>query len=651
MSVRHAIAELISFWDRLPELVAEDWPRLAPKLRQAVDQLPAAASDQDYSIRAARILQLLQPYERVRERLAAALDRDEVRRDAQALALIWSWPQLAHRAALAVSGTDQESSSRPAAAQRISARFEDHEPDRCLRPGTAYTLAFDVGAVAGAGAVSVGRADLGHGPDSGLADLWVELHSPDADIEPVEQVLRVPPAGPSGHRARFLVTPRRSGEADLTALFLRDRNCVQIMMLKAQVGDDTGDSAGGAVLETSRTGRPLAAAPKLRGRDLSITLVGDRITLTAARALFATLRHTDDELADIAQQVRRELRDLVGLDDPGLGLVYQAGVDIPPAVHRKAVQRLCRAGYLMFQRLFFGPQADAQLRTLGTALQSLLAEEPRRIQVVSQRPLLPWHLMCAAAEYPADNATIDDILGFRHEIEYVPLDPGAETGVLDTVIDTTTGLTAVLAVNEDIDRQGSRRLVAGQLDYWGERGGNGLQVDIRRARDSVVAALARPGRAEQLLYFYCHASSCRPGEGGGPMSSGLTLSGGDLIVLSDLYIEASPRTPLPGNPLVILNACESAALSPSFYEGFLPYLLAKGARGVVGTETDTPAVLAAAWAERFFDRLLAGEPIGSAMLAVRRELAAEHHNVLGLLYAMYCDGDTALRPGVSQCPG
>ncbi len=654
MSVRHAIAELISFWDDLPKLVGEDWPRLAPQLRRAVDLLPGAASDQEYSIRAARILQLLQPCEPVRERLAAALDRDEIRRGFQALTLTWTWPELAHRATLAVAGTEPEGSPRPVAAQWINAYFVDHDPGHYLRPATAYVLVFDVDAAARAGTVSADSDSLRPNQDEDLVELSVELHSPDADLEPVEQALHVPPAGPSRNQARFRVTPRQPGEVDLTALFLRDHNCVQIMKLKAYVRGDAQDSAGDAVLETSRMGRPLAAAAKLRGRDLNITLTrnasGYEIILTGPRAIFAVLPYSEAHLEYLAQQVRGTLRDLVGQDHAGSGPVYQAGLDIPAAVHQEAVQRLSRAGYLLFQQLFFGSEADAQLRRLGTSLQSLLRDGPRRIQVVSQRPLLPWHLMCATPEFPSGNATIDDILGLKHEVEYVPMDPGAETGVLDTVIDTTPGLTAVLAVNEDIDRRGNRRLVADQLDYWEKRNGSQLHVDIRRARENVVAALANPTRAQQLLYFYCHASSYRLGEGGGPMSSGLTLSRGDLIVLSDLYIEASPRRPLPGNPLVILNACESAALSPSFYEGFLPYLLAKGARGVVGTETDTPAVFAAAWAERFFDRLLAGEPIGSAMFGVRREFAEKHHNVLGLLYAMYCDGDTALVPGLSELP-
>jgi len=650
MSRRHAIAELAALWDSLPELVGEDWPGLAPQLVEAVDLLPGAASEYDYATRAAGILQLLRPYPRVWQRLAAALEAGEVRGDTPALALTGSWSWLAHRLVMAAASTDA-GGPHPAPAQWINAQFEDHDPGQCLRPHQAYVLAFDVGTAARPRAASVG-ADLSYDPGEESVELSVQVVSPDADVEPMEDTLTIPRDGPSGNRARFRVTPSRPGDVLLNALFLRHGNVVQLMTLKSHACEGTDDSGG--ALEASSTGRMVASAARLGERDLSIVLVergrGYEIILTTPRPMFAVLPHRDGELDDIGAQARMQLQELVTLDDPEHGAVYRVGLDIPPEVHDEAVQLLNRAGYLMFQRLFFGPASDAQLQRIGVALQQVMAGPRRRIQIVSQRPLLPWQLMCPAPGPPGAGASLDHILGFRHEVDYLPLDPDAGAAVLDTTIDTMAGLTAVLAVNEDIDLVGTRarRLVAGQLDYWRRRSGAGLHIDIRRSGGEVVAALANPAPTEQLLYFFCHASSRRPGEWGGPMNSELRLTGDSQVALGDLYVEASPRRPFPGNPLVILNACESAALSSSFYEGFLPYMIAKGARGVIGTEADTPAVFAAAWAERFFDRLLAGEQAGQAALAVRREFAERHRNVLGLLYALYCDGDTALRPALAQ---
>ena len=73
--------------------------------------------------------------------------------------------------------------------------------------------------------------------------------------------------------------------------------------------------------------------------------------------------------------------------------------------------------------------------------------------------------------------------------------------------------------------------------------------------------------------------------------------------------------------------------------------MAKGARGVIGTECEIPAIFAKEWAKRFFDQFLAGEPVGQIFLNLRQEFYKKHNNILGMLYALYCDGDTRIDPG------
>jgi len=97
---------------------------------------------------------------------------------------------------------------------------------------------------------------------------------------------------------------------------------------------------------------------------------------------------------------------------------------------------------------------------------------------------------------------------------------------------------------------------------------------------------------------------------------------------------------------VFINACESAQMSPAFYDGFVPYFMAKGARGVVGTECQTPALFAAEWAERFFERFLGGEALGELFLGLRQDFLNQYGNPLGLMYAVHCDGDTQIQPGL-----
>ena len=121
----------------------------------------------------------------------------------------------------------------------------------------------------------------------------------------------------------------------------------------------------------------------------------------------------------------------------------------------------------------------------------------------------------------------------------------------------------------------------------------------------------------------------------------------NLLGILIVYLLQRVQHSLPGNPLVFINACESGELRPEFYDGFIPYFMAKGARGVVGTECKTPAIFASEWALRFFPRFLDGEPLGDLFLELRREFHTKHGNPLGLLYNVYCDADTRIQPGLT----
>jgi hypothetical protein len=125
---------------------------------------------------------------------------------------------------------------------------------------------------------------------------------------------------------------------------------------------------------------------------------------------------------------------------------------------------------------------------------------------------------------------------------------------------------------------------------------------------------------------------------------GSTNDVASYATLADLNREITSKATLTARPLVFLNACDSANMSPRFYDGFVPFFLSRGARGVVGTEVKTPALFAVEWAQAVIDRLLDGDAIGEAMLRARRQFLEAHRNPLGLLYAMYCDADTRVAP-------
>ena len=528
----------------------------------------------------------------------------------------------------------------------INAEIQDHDPAEPLRMGELYTLAFDVDTEARDAALATTGFNYRFRPGEQMVDLTVQLESDDFQIYTEPQKLRVPRTGKSKGKARFDVEPRHEGEGVINALFLRDGNFVQLMTLKLH----TGLLGATGVVGSETLGRPVDAAFAVQPRDVGLTILntgaGFQVIMSGAVSAMATLPITLPQLDQMIAQVRQELLKVVHL---GVGSdrtrVYQEGVDIPPEVNQHVLQRVAREGFRLYQRIFYGPAADAQANLLGDRLREMAQQETLKIQIISQQFMLPWGILYLADDYDPDDVNPELFLGLKHVIEHIPLQPGMR--VIDNTIDSRPGLAVSLNVNADIDRQMGLPVIAGQRDYWDQVSQRGdVDVIVRESGDEVTRALADPATLDQVLYFYCHAISKSLAEGGGPDDSTLVLSGDQRVTLGDLNLFASPKKVLPGAPLVFINACESAELSPLFYDGFVPYFMAKGARGVIGTECETPALFAAEWARRFFDRFLAGEPLGQILLGLRREFYYEHGNLLGLLYALYVDGDTQVVPGV-----
>jgi hypothetical protein len=456
----------------------------------------------------------------------------------------------------------------------------------------------------------------------------------------------VPQTGKSKNRARFDIEPKHEGEGVINAVFLKDGSFVQLMTVRLSVGVPTQTG----LLTEEPLGRPVDAAFAAQPRDLSITIWEDnshfRLIMSGAVGAMASLPITLPELDQMISQMRQELLSIVQLEVGSTRTrVYQTGIEIPAEVNQQALQQLAKAGFRLYQRIFYSPAAPPGLNLLGDKLRQMAQEETLKIQIFSQQFVLPWGILYLAEEYDPSQVDPEMFLGLKHIIEHIPLQPGMH--VIHSEIDSRPGLTVSLNVNADIDLQMGASFIADQQDYWNEIEQSGsARVILRKTQDEVQRALGDPTTADQLLYFYCHAVSKSLAEGGGPDASTLVLSGGERLTLADLHVFAPTRRPLPGAPLVFINACESAELSPLFYDGFVPYFMAKGARGVIGTECKTPALFAAEWAKRFFDHFLTGGSLGQIALDLRREFFYEHNNLLGLLYGLYVDGDTKIVPGL-----
>jgi len=532
----------------------------------------------------------------------------------------------------------------------MNAEIADQEPDDPLELEQEYVLEFgvDVKRAAGAVSVRVPDAELLMTPDQETVTLTIQLDSRDFDIAQPTQNLVVPRRGKSKGKARFDIIPKQAGRGVITATVHKGGNFLLQMELSYSVGAVTAEPA--AVVSHGRT---LDASTSLQPRDLSFCITPGRhagydCIVYGPTSTRVELPITQAELADAVNAVRKALMDVVmWRSTTTKQYVFQTSIDIPDADRDAALKTLSTAGGRLFQRLFFHPAAGASTKTVGQRLRERATEPGVRlnVQIVAEHFPVPWGLLYLGDI--ADDAPRDWelFLGMRHIVELIPLQ--TDLSVPDcTIVSDKPSLAVSVNVNAGIDKQMKADFVDRQQKFFRAASAKlGMRLVEREARKEMIDALK--GKADdQVMYLYCHAVTVGIDDPGGIDSSSLVLSGEESLTLKDLNANAPMDLQLKGNPLVFINACESAELSPMFYDGFVPYFMAKGARGVVGTECKMPALFATEWALRFFPEFLGGAPLGEVFLELRRELWQEHGNPLGLLYAVYCDGDTQVAPAL-----
>jgi hypothetical protein len=528
----------------------------------------------------------------------------------------------------------------------VNVALEGAPRDTILRVATSYTLAFDVDVAQHVEAIATaGFAEQSLFPE-GTDDvaITVQLDSTDFRIEEPQPTLHVPRSGASHDKATFKITPLHDGASTLTATLHKDGNFLQNIVVTFTVGSDRP-----VPVETTARGRPPSAAGVLQPRDVGISLSsaagGYDCIVWGEVASRAKLPVQPDYLASAIDALRSELMNVVMHQDANGDYVFQTKIDIDDADRDFALTTMARAGALLFQKIFFGPAAGPDSKSVGNYLREAASDGTRalKLQVVAETAPIPWGLLYTGDAAAGAKLDWDLFIGMRHIVEEIPLQ--TTLAISDSAIASEPRLAVSVNVNTGIDTKLGITAVADQQTWWSTEATKRQRIGVtsRATRADVVSALANATTDDQLLYFYCHAESFGLSSPGGPDASALILSDAK-VTLGDLALDAPTSTPLAGKPLVFINACESATLSPAFYDGFVPYFMAKGARGVIGTQCKTPALFAAEWAERFFDRFLGGEALGDAFLGLRREFLAQHGNPLGLLYAVHCDGDTRIDP-------
>lgn len=531
-------------------------------------------------------------------------------------------------------------------ARKINVRFEPPEQkDAPLQVGETYTLVFSVDMTQLA--QTIVAADLDETrffpPNVDSVEIYVQLISDAFEILTDPQKLIVPRQGKSKNRARFDIAPKQNGVGEITAVFLKDGNAIQAIEMKLNVG--AGDTA---IAESKTLGRTVEAAGAVGARSLTLWIdykgEGFKVSVLGPNEnTFFMIPLQLQELELAIAKARAALKTIVDTQENGI-FAYQQRIDISAAVKNKTLPQLARAGALLFQTIFMHPGSNQIAKDFAKRFRALAQGAPLHIQIVSKQMMLPWGILYLADKFDANNIQPELFLGLKHIIEVAPMEPNMD---FPTRIASAPQLTVSLNLNQEIDRQMNFPLIKNQIQYWQAKQQKGGVNLITRTRGSdVVDALADEHTPDQIAYFYCHAVSKNLDEGGANASL-LQFGAQQAVTLEDLLLSAPLETRLKGSPLVFINACESAELSPLFYNGFMPYFVDKGARGMIGTECSVPALLALDWAGKFFDAFLAGKPLGQIFLDLRRDYFYAHNNILGLLYAVYCDADTRIEPALS----
>ncbi|HEY0601324.1 MAG TPA: hypothetical protein VGD58_00370 [Herpetosiphonaceae bacterium] len=482
-------------------------------------------------------------------------------------------------------------------------------------------------------------------PDQDALAIMVLLETEDFVVQSAgTQTLHVPRTGPSDS-VSFAITPRRPGAAVVKAFFSIGSHIFQSMTLSMQVQESLPSRAVPVALSVETRGLDLVSAAQLPRAPRSMSLIVtaresgyQMIVLGDGGVRRAFINISMAQVTELTSRAREVLHEIVHYRYGNHE--QQQDLEIPEATHAATLESLVNLGSYLYNSLFYHGQGE-DARATGDLLRTLMREHSFHIRIIADRFIFPWALLYSRERHEPIDA--DGFWGFRHLIACMPefsqpkpiqFSPRIEPGA-------ALNLSFVYDANLDLNKSSQQQMVRRQREFF--RGLPGVAVHDCADRLSLFSLLQHPADPPHIIYFYCHAASYLPNEVPGVAGSSLQLTDGS-ITLFDLE-SALPATlpPFKHSPLVFINACESAKLTSYFYAGFVPYMIARGARGVLGTEVDTPLYFAAAFAQELIARLVQGNTtLGEIVLDLRRKFLREKRNVLGLLYTLYSSNDITI---------
>ncbi len=465
-----------------------------------------------------------------------------------------------------------------------------------------------------------------------------------------------------------LQAPQKPGDARLRLGVYYEKNLIQSQLLTAGIAAAEGPGTGHrSRIDYTLTAR-LSDLSFLQPRTLNVltTSQGDgthRVVVNGAHLL--TFNLTEGQMRNAIGSVRKALCDIHFEETGGAFGAKKKRTNLYDEQNGKTkekfiadLERLAPMGWQLWTLLLAGqPEQRKMLR------QWLFNGTSARIQVSragGSAFVFPWALLydialdggkltpcrllnqwesrdaqLSSCPYEHDH-TLNTLCpfgfwGFKHIIEQPPSMPKDQNLPTEIQIGQAP-LELVIGLSAELDERLTSAHLQKMKTYL-----RGFTVLDKDSREALAEALSSD---LEFVYFYCHGDR-EPLPGSSEPIPYLIIGKEDKIKPADITAWAVAKWPdnhwrkVP--PLVFINGCHTAELTPELLVNFVDTFAGVYAAGVIGTETSIDQCVASEAAEEFFKQLWNDKSpgVGDALLRMRLHLLRKG-NLLGLAYTPYC---------------
>lgn len=320
---------------------------------------------------------------------------------------------------------------------------------------------------------------------------------------------------------------------------------------------------------------------------------------------------------------------------------FEALRSLPPApiaaqLAREALFDVARSGRSVFARLFLNQKYEEPVRGPDLDVERAVVAALGRAQKVvihcAKRPVFPWAFVYdrrVETNAGPKNVEIGRFWGMSRVLQVESADTARETRLvaplkaMSAICQSLLTPPVTASTADPFTSAPPDRLVGQSL------------TDVDDLRDALAALDVN------AFYSLTHGSQLHVPAA----TTSCLMLGANAVNVSDLMEEPLPTSKITP-VLVFLNACETSVLQGWDERSMPGYLVTRHHPRrlcYLGTSAEVPRLVAVDFARGFWERVLRGESVGSAVLETRREIYERSGNPLGLLYSLH--GRAATRLG------